>query len=94
MNAAHVTDNLDIAYELIEVRTGENGLKPIYRTGRKPVGTIDAVREEMNAVLDKALGEDGKKKRANVEKLREAVLAAWEENGPSRQALQSFAEAL
>ncbi|KAI8969573.1 hypothetical protein BD414DRAFT_259276 [Trametes punicea] len=43
LNAVHISDNLQIGYELIEVRSGP-GLQPIYRNGRKPVGTVDAVK--------------------------------------------------
>jgi len=91
-NAAHLTVNLGLGYELFEVRTGP-GLRPVHRLGKAPVGTLEAVREEASATLDKAFGEDGKAKRANVEKLRECVLNAWEEGGPSRGELQAFVDA-
>lgn len=81
-NAVNVTDIHNIAYELLEVRTG-NGLKPRYRTGQAPVGTLNAVREEAHQVLDKAFGEDGAKKRANVKKLQQQVLAAWDKGAPA-----------
>ena len=80
----HITENLDIAYELFEVRTGESGLRPIYRARKAPEGTLQAVREEASTALDNAFGEDGARKRANIMKLREKTLAAWDENGPSR----------
>ncbi|TCD68440.1 hypothetical protein EIP91_010726 [Steccherinum ochraceum] len=79
-NAVHLTDNLEIAYELYEVRTG-NGTKPTYRTGKAPVGTLEALRAEAHEVLDKAFGEDGARKRANVQKLRAQILRAWDKGG-------------
>ena len=94
MNAAHLTTNLDVAYELIEVRTGERGLQPIHRLGRAPVGTVQAVREEATLVLDKAFGEDGESKRANILKLREQVLTAWDVGGSGHRDLKSLRDAI
>lgn len=62
------------------MRTG-NGLKPIYRTGKTPTGTPEAVRAEAREVLEKAFGEDGARKRANVHKLKESISAAWSKGG-------------
>jgi len=92
-NAAHISGNLDIGYELFEIRSGP-GLLPVYRLGRAPVGTVDAVRAEAAATLDKAFGEDGKRKRANVKKLQESVLSAWSADGPSTRELQIMADSL
>ena len=47
-----------MGYELLEVRTG-HGLKPIYRTGYTPKGTIEAIQAEARDVLTKAFGADG-----------------------------------
>ena len=79
-----------MAYELFEVRTGENGLKPIYRLGRAPVGTSDAVRDEARSVLEKAFGEDGARKSANMKKLQGEVLRTWDEDGPAKKDLKRF----
>ena len=86
--------NIGVAYELLEVRTGEHGLKTIYRTGKAPEGTVDAIRREMIDVLTKALGEDGEKKRAKLQELRHAVMQAWTENGPSKLAMESFLDSM
>ena len=86
----HLTKNLDVAYELFEVRTGEHGLKQIHHTKRAPIGTPNAVREEAVAILDKAFGDDGARKRTNIKQLREKVLAAWDENGSSRRDVQAL----
>ncbi|KAJ3554961.1 hypothetical protein NM688_g2831 [Phlebia brevispora] len=89
VNAMYLTENLDVAYELFEVRTG-HGLKPICRTGRTPKGTLDAVRQEANQVLDLAFGEDGKEKQAKIKKLQGRFAQAWEEQGPAQLALERF----
>ena len=71
-----------------------NGLKPIYRTGKAPVGTLDAVRAEAHEVLDKAFGEDGQRKRANAQKLKERINAAWDVDGPAYIDMQDFLDRL
>ena len=93
INTIHLTENLDVAYELLEVRTGE-GLKPLYRTGQAPAGTLDAVRAETITVLENAFGEDGARKRANIQKLKEASLGLWDEGGASRLAAEQLLDSL
>ncbi len=91
VNAIHLSETLDVAYELIEVRHGA-GLGKIYRNGRTPVGTIDAVKAEARGVLDLAFGEDGARKRANILKLRDTLRAAWAENGVAQREVESFVD--
>ncbi len=90
INAAHLSHNLDVAYELIEVRNGL-GLKPILRSGRTPVGSIEAVREEAASVLENAFNTDGERKRANLKRLREAVLASLEKGGSAKLSMDALA---
>ncbi|RDX50090.1 UDP-Glycosyltransferase/glycogen phosphorylase [Lentinus brumalis] len=89
-NAIHLTDNLDVAYELMEVRSGL-GLKPVYRNGKAPVGTIDALKEEARDTLSKAFGEDGAQKRAKLLELRQAILAEHEDGGHAKRDLEALA---
>ncbi|KAI0780038.1 UDP-Glycosyltransferase/glycogen phosphorylase [Fomes fomentarius] len=89
VNAIHLAETLDVAYELIEVRHG-TGLGKIYRNGRTPIGTIDAVMAEAREILDLAFGEDGARKRANILKLRDTLRAAWAENGVAQREVESF----
>ena len=89
----HLTVNHDVAYELLEVRTG-NGLKTIYRTGITPAGTPDAIRAEVRSVLDAAFGEDGATKRENVRKLKDKIHAAWDKGGPAETEMVRFLEAV
>ncbi len=93
-NAAHICGNLDIGYELFEIRSG-SGLLPIHRLqDRAPTGTVEAVRKEAAITLDQAFGEDGKRKRANVRRLQESVLNAWSADGSSTRELQALADTL
>jgi len=78
-----------VAFELIEVRTGE-GLKPLLRNGRAPSGTLRAVRNEMEEIIGECRGEKGKKLRRNAIKLRIAFKEAWEEEGSAKQDLTSL----
>ena len=89
LNAIHMSENLDIAYELIEVRHG-TGLGKIYRNGRTPIGTIDAVKAETREVLDRAFGEDGAKKRENLLAFRKPLQTAWAEDGVARRDVEAF----
>ncbi|TFK80980.1 glycosyltransferase family 1 protein [Polyporus arcularius HHB13444] len=89
LNAIHLTDNLDVAFELIEVRHGA-GVGKIYRTGRVPVATVDAVKAEMRDVLERAYGGEGARKRANLLSLRKKLQAAWSENGVARRDVEAF----
>ncbi|KAI0745748.1 UDP-Glycosyltransferase/glycogen phosphorylase [Earliella scabrosa] len=89
VNAVHLADTLDVAYELIEVRHG-SGLGKIYRTGRTPIGTVDAVKAELREVLDRAFGEDGARKRENLVALHKTLQTAWAEDGDARRDVEAF----
>lgn len=93
LNAIHLTENLDVAYELFQVRTGP-GLNPVYRLEKAPEGTVEAVREEARSVLQNAFGEDGSCKRANMNVLREKTLDAWSKQGSSTREIETFLESL
>ncbi|GJJ16165.1 hypothetical protein Clacol_010445 [Clathrus columnatus] len=89
--AAHVSVNLDIAYELLEVRTGL-GLKPLHR-GYHPKGTMEALEEEARFILNDAFkGEGGIRKRKNIEELRNRVRNGVKEDGESSKDLSRFIE--
>ncbi|KAH9885857.1 UDP-Glycosyltransferase/glycogen phosphorylase [Cubamyces lactineus] len=93
-NAVHLTHNLDIAYELLQVRNG-HGLGPIHRMpGKKLVGTIDAVRDELRDVLVQAFGADGASKRIRLEGLQRALREAWGEKGVARMETETMLDRL
>ena len=89
VNTLYLTDSVEVAYELTEVRTG-HGLKPMYRTGQAPTATLDAVRDEAHRVLALAFDEDGAKKRKSVEQMRDDIGKLWTAEGVSRAQLESF----
>ncbi|TCD64138.1 hypothetical protein EIP91_004487, partial [Steccherinum ochraceum] len=88
-NSLHLSENLNVAYELLEVRTGK-GMLPLYRTGKAPAGTIEAIKREAREVLEKAWGEDGRIKRQNMKQLQGKVLHAWDRDGPATKDLDRF----
>ena len=88
MNACQSRDNLNIAYELFEVRCG-NALK-VHRTGKTHAGTLEAVRAEAAEVLDLAFSADGEKKRQNILRLKEAAEQAWAEDGKGTQQFEDL----
>ena len=86
--AAQLTLNLDVAFQLLEVRTGA-GLRPLHR-GYTPTGTRVAMRAEIRRVLAECRGTVGVAKRENVQKIQGRLAQAWEEGGTARAALQAF----
>ena len=95
-NALHVVANLDVGYELLEVRTGHHGLKPAFRTGIAPAGTLDALKAEAHRVLELAFGSDGMTKRNNAEALSKKLSQAWDntDDGLARIALGRFLDTI
>jgi len=87
--AAHVTENLDVAFELFQVRTGE-GLKPVARNGLTPEGTRKAVGTEIRQTIDLCRNERGQELRANAESFKVRFAKAWDEDGTARQEIRNF----
>ena len=78
--AAHLTLTLDVAFQLVEIRSGEEGLKPLYR-GVTPAGTEEAVAAEARTIIRNARGSEGAKKRQNAELIKDRWRKEWEEGG-------------
>lgn len=81
---------LDVAYRLVEGGIG-SGLLPRYG-GYQPKGTSESVVQEFKDVWAKAQGEDGARKRLNVQILQEKVRALWKVNGSSLRNFKTFAD--
>lgn len=82
-NAANIAFTHNMGYELFEIRS-EHGLLPVHRLGNRAIAaTLDSVRAEIREVLTKAMGEDGRVKRANVLKFREELRECWKPGGRS-----------
>ena len=87
--AAHVTENLNVAFELFQVRTGD-GLKRLYRNGVTPEGSREAVGREIRQTIDLCRSEKGQEMRNNAERLKAKFAKAWDEDGNARQELRNF----
>ncbi|KIM38975.1 glycosyltransferase family 1 protein [Hebeloma cylindrosporum] len=87
---AHISCNLKVAFELVEIRTGPDGSQPLLRNGRAPKGTPEAVGKEFREVIDACRGEEGKELRRNAEEMKRKFEKAWEEGGEAKQALSAF----
>ena len=88
INAAYLTLNLDVAFEIFEVRTGP-GLRPLHR-GVRPTGTIEAITAEARNVLERARGPEGERKRRNAQAMRHKWKKEWEEGGDALINLRKF----
>lgn len=76
------------------MRTGFAGSHTIYRNGRTPVGTIEAIKAEVRDVLTKAYGPDGAKKRKRLAALTQAVVHEWEQGGGALRDVKAFLSTL
>ncbi|KZW02221.1 UDP-Glycosyltransferase/glycogen phosphorylase [Exidia glandulosa HHB12029] len=91
-NIAYLTHTADVAFELVEVRTGEHGLKPLRASGKTPKGTVEAFREELQVLLDDMAGDVGARKRENARKRQAELQKAWSAGGPARVAFDNFVQ--
>ncbi|KAJ7121066.1 hypothetical protein C8R44DRAFT_736757 [Mycena epipterygia] len=80
--------NLDVAFHLIEVRTGL-GIKPMH-SGQVSRGSREAVGAELRTIFEDCQGAVGIRKRKNVERVKSELAMAWSENGSSQIAMRAF----
>ncbi|KAJ7121067.1 UDP-Glycosyltransferase/glycogen phosphorylase, partial [Mycena epipterygia] len=77
--AEHLTQNLDVAFHLTEVRTGL-GLKPMH-SGQVPRGTREAVGAEFRSIFGQCQGAVGMRKRkkcgAYQERIDQCLVGGW-----------------
>lgn len=85
---------LKCGYELEEVRTGFLGLHKRNSNGHQPVGTTDALVEELRKVFTSAFFDEGEraKKQAAVEQFSKEMNNAWNEDGVAFREMQRFTE--
>ncbi|KAJ7671889.1 UDP-Glycosyltransferase/glycogen phosphorylase [Mycena rosella] len=86
--AEHLSQNLNVAFHLIEVRTAK-GLQPLH-SGRVPLGTSTALRAEFREIIDQCRGEPGAGKRKQAQRMRDAFAEAWTEGGSAQVAVRAF----
>ncbi|KAE9405261.1 UDP-Glycosyltransferase/glycogen phosphorylase [Gymnopus androsaceus JB14] len=93
INAATLTLIHKAAFELIGVRAGTDGTKPLLRfkdTSYKPSFTVEGVKKEFELLLEKIKGEEGKLVRQNFEVLSDKVGKSWDDGEESKTDLDNF----
>lgn len=88
--AAHLSENLNIAIELVEVRAGEHGMKPLRMHGCKAEGISKAVGVEIREVLDACRGDKGEQLRKNAGFMKAKFARSWGADGISRKDFNAF----
>jgi len=91
LHAAYMSQNLDCAWELIQVRTGIGAGPP--RRGGQVEGTPEALAAEVKQVLEEIKSPVGERKKRNLLALRERFvreMASDEEGGSVGGAVKDF----
>ncbi|KAJ7242110.1 hypothetical protein C8J57DRAFT_1477611 [Mycena rebaudengoi] len=86
--ALHLTHNLNVAFHLIEIRTGKGKLPLL--NGKVPQGTRAAVGAEFRSVVDDFRGSVGEEKKRNAQRMKVEYARAWEEGGSARAAVDAL----
>jgi hypothetical protein len=90
VTTSHVAENLNVAFELFQVRTGRGLKGPVARNGLAPEGTRHAVGTEIRQIIDLCRSEKGQELRSNAEKFKVKVKKTWEEDGAAREEVRNF----
>ncbi|KAJ7265620.1 hypothetical protein C8J57DRAFT_390312 [Mycena rebaudengoi] len=90
--ALHLTHSLNVAFHLIEIRTGKGKLPLL--SGKVPQGTRAAVGAEFRSLIDDFRGSVGEEKKRNAQRMKAEYARAWEEGGSARAAVGAFLKAL
>ncbi|KAG8991572.1 hypothetical protein FRB94_012431 [Tulasnella sp. JGI-2019a] len=88
LHAAYMTENMDCAFELIQVRTGIGAGPPA--RGGKVEGTPEAVAAEFKQVLTDIKGPVGERKRKNLNVIRQQILDDMKVGGECHVALKGL----
>ncbi|QRW10567.1 glycosyltransferase family 1 protein [Ceratobasidium sp. AG-Ba] len=91
-NAAHVAKNLDCGFELIQVRTGPAKSKAY--PDILITGSDEAVREEINNVLEMSKGAKGLQQRLNMKALGQIMRKSIQKGGSGDRALEELGHAI
>ncbi|KAJ7323852.1 hypothetical protein DFH08DRAFT_346130 [Mycena albidolilacea] len=86
--AVHLSQNLNVAFHLMEVRTGK-GLQPLH-SGYAPQGTRAAMQVEFRGVIDQCRSEVGQEKRRNAQRIQGELADAWKADGAASLAIEDF----
>jgi hypothetical protein len=88
-HALWMSEVLDTGFELVQIRDGPVKGKA-YRggpNGTEITGTDEAIAKEIDAVLDALMGEEGKRKRENAQRVKRLIWDAHQQGGQIDQHL-------
>jgi hypothetical protein len=90
-NAALLSITHDAAFELLSVRAGDGARQPLRMRGKGTVDfSVDGMRKEVRALLDKLKGPEGTRVRANTLRLGEELDKSWHEGGQANEDAERF----
>jgi hypothetical protein len=90
-NALLMSVGHEAAFELLSVRTGLGAQMPYRcRDGPMPEFSVEGVKKEIQELLTRIKGEEGRRVRANFERLGDAYRKNWDEGGEARINLEGF----
>ena len=92
LNALLLTLKFEAAFELIEVRSGEEGQQKPYRYKDQPTPqfTAESAREEFKRILTDIKGQKGANVRKNLEALSDKIGKVWNADGEAQRELEAF----
>ncbi|KAJ7263480.1 hypothetical protein C8J57DRAFT_1629583, partial [Mycena rebaudengoi] len=86
--ALHLAHTLNVAFHLIEIRTGKGKLPLL--SGKVPQGTRAAVGAEFRSLIDDFRGSVGEEKKRSAQRMKVEYARAWEEGGSARAAVDAL----
>ena len=90
-----MTRNHKASFELLTVRTGDNGIRLPYRykdTTTLPSFTPEGVRAELRVILEHARGEEGALIRKNFGAIADAMGRSWTKGGTANIDFEALLE--
>ncbi|KIK61794.1 glycosyltransferase family 1 protein [Collybiopsis luxurians FD-317 M1] len=94
-NATLMSRNHKASFELLTVRTGENGMRLPYRYKDAPTPpsfTPEGVKAELRTILEQSRGEEGALIRKNFNIMADAMARTWNEGGPAKIDFEALLE--
>jgi UDP-glucoronosyl and UDP-glucosyl transferase len=88
MNVAHLARKMGVAWELPGAKTGYWSEKE--RPAASGKAALGCWKDTVNEVLDEMVGEEGKKRRASAEAVRDKLQVEWEDGGRAKGEFERF----
>ncbi|KAK7463062.1 hypothetical protein VKT23_007648 [Stygiomarasmius scandens] len=93
-NAALMTRTHKAGFQLFNVRSGDKGtqIPYVFQNSDQPAPTftVEAVREEIRALVVRMKAEEGQEARRNLERMADEYLRGWDKDGEARRDMEEF----